>query len=217
MYVYHYRCFDRYDRSVVSLAVLTDASARWRPAGYRYGLWGCTMELTFPVVKLRDYRTQWTVLEASPNPFATVVMAHLHSQTTRRHPERRLQEKLRLVRHLYARGYTRQEVLDLFCFLDWILTLPPALETRFQTAVFHLEEERQMRYITSIERMGIEKGREEGLQQGEVLLLRRQFTRRFGVLPAWVEQRLLDAVPAELERWADRILEAQQLDDSFRE
>ena len=213
MYVYHYRCFDRYDRPVVSLAVLTDASPRWRPTGYRYGLWGCAMEMTFPVVKLRDYRTQWAALEASLNPFATVVMAHLHSQRTRRHPERRLEGKLRLVRHLYARGYTRQEVLDLFCFLDWILTLPAALETRFQTVVMHLEEERQMRYITSIERMGIEKG----LQQGEVLLLRRQLTRRFGVLPAWVEQRLLDAMPSDLERWADRILDAQQLDDIFHE
>jgi hypothetical protein len=41
MYVYNYRLFDRYDRPVVSLAVLTDASPTWRPMRYAYSLWGC--------------------------------------------------------------------------------------------------------------------------------------------------------------------------------
>ncbi len=34
MYVYNYRLFDRYDRPVVSLAVLGDASPTWRPRRY---------------------------------------------------------------------------------------------------------------------------------------------------------------------------------------
>jgi len=37
-----------------------------------------------------------------------------------------------------------------------------------------------MPYITSIERMGIE----QGIQQGEVIVLKRQLVRRFGPLPA---------------------------------
>jgi hypothetical protein len=41
MYIYHYRLFDRYDRLVVSLAVLGDECPTWRPEGYGYGLWGC--------------------------------------------------------------------------------------------------------------------------------------------------------------------------------
>jgi hypothetical protein len=41
MYIYHYRLFDRYDRPVVSLAVLGDERPTWRPEGYGYGLWGC--------------------------------------------------------------------------------------------------------------------------------------------------------------------------------
>src|SRR5262245_6223083 len=36
MYVYNYRLFDRYDRPVVSLAVLGDASPTWRPHRYGY-------------------------------------------------------------------------------------------------------------------------------------------------------------------------------------
>ena len=68
-----------------------------------------------------------------------------------------------------------------------------------------------MPYITSIERMGIEKG----LQQGEVIMLKRLLARRFGPLPAWAEQRLEQASRQELEGWAERVLEAQRLEDVF--
>jgi len=74
-----------------------------------------------------------------------------------------------------------------------------------------LEEERHMPYITSIERMGIE----QGIQQGEVIVLLRQLTRRFGPLPAWVEERLTQASRQALEAWAERVLDAQQLEDVF--
>jgi len=63
--------------------------------------------------------------------------------------------------------------------------------------------------------MGIEKGLQQGLQEGEVIMLKRLLTRRFGSLPAWAEQRLEQASPEELEVWADRLLEAQQLEEVF--
>src|SRR5215475_12158559 len=100
MYIYNYRLFDRYDRPVVSLAVLTDASPTWRPMRYEYSLWGCRVGTVFPVVKLRAYRERWAELEASDNPFATVVMAHLQSHATRRRLSQRLESKLQLVRRL---------------------------------------------------------------------------------------------------------------------
>jgi hypothetical protein len=116
------------------------------------------------------------------------------------------------MRRLYERSYTRQDILELFRFIDWIMVLPAKLEARFQTALAHLEEETHMPYITSIERMGLERGR----QEGEVAVLRRLLTRRFGVLPTWVEERLTQASLQELERWTDRILEARQLEEVFR-
>jgi len=53
----------------------------------------------------------------------------------------------------------------------------------------------------------------EGLQEGETKVLRRQLTRRFGPLPSWAEERLGQAGEAELEAWADRVLECQSLRD----
>ena len=76
-----------------------------------------------------------------------------------------------------------------------------------------------MPYITSIERMGIEKGLQQGLQegfqQGEVFVLTRLLTRRFGPLPDWATERLAQASREDLEHWAERVLEAQRLDDIF--
>jgi hypothetical protein len=82
-----------------------------------------------------------------------------------------------------------------------------------------MEADTQMPYITSIERMGIEKGRQEGLQegfqQGEAFVLTHLLTRRFGSLPGWATERLAQASRAELEQWAERVLEAQRLEDVF--
>jgi hypothetical protein len=219
MFVYNYRTFDRYDCPVASLAVLTDASRAWRPTRYRYRLWGCEMGIRFRVVKLRDYRTRWAELEGSRNPFAVVVMAHLQARAMQRHPTTRLQAKVQLIRHLYTQGLTRQQILDLFRFLDWVLTLPEALEQQFQVELAHVEAETHMPYITSIERMGIEKGIQEGLQQGfqqgEAFVLTRLLTRRFGPLPGWASERLAQASREDLEQWAERVLDAQRLEDVF--
>ena len=59
MYIYNYRLFDRYDRPVVSLAVVGDTSATWKPRRYSYSLWGCRVGIEFPIVKLRDYQKRW--------------------------------------------------------------------------------------------------------------------------------------------------------------
>ncbi|MFO1423610.1 MAG: DUF4351 domain-containing protein [Candidatus Competibacteraceae bacterium] len=72
-----------------------------------------------------------------------------------------------------------------------------------------------MRYVTSVERIGIKKGLQQGLQQGEIRVLRRQLTRRFGEPPAWVEIRLRDASPEQLETWAERLLAASRLEEVF--
>jgi hypothetical protein len=83
MYVYNYRLRDRYNRPVVSLAVLADDRPRWRPGTYATGMLGCDVRFNFPMVKLLDYADNWTALESNRNPFATVVMAHLKAQETR--------------------------------------------------------------------------------------------------------------------------------------
>jgi hypothetical protein len=164
MYTYNYRLFDRYDRQIVSLAVLGDENPNWRPAGFSYTLWDCEVSLRFPAVKLLDYSAQWDELEASANPFAVFVMAHRMAQDTQDNLDRRLEWKFRLVRRLYEGGFSRQDILELFRFIDWLLWLPEELTQRFRQVVAEYEEEKHMPYVTSIERLGRQEGLKEGLQ-----------------------------------------------------
>jgi len=74
MYTYNYRLFDRYDRQIASLAVLGDEQPTWRPNSYGYTLFGCQVNLQFPIIKLLDYEPQWDSLNQSRNPFAVLVL-----------------------------------------------------------------------------------------------------------------------------------------------
>ena len=58
-----------------------------------------------------------------------------------------------------------------------------------------------------------EEWKDEGRKQGAAKVLRRLLARRFGELPAWADARLGGASEAELETWADRVLDAARLED----
>jgi len=203
MFVYHYRLFDRYRASIVSIAVLGDDNRRWRPDEHHFALWGCERHLRYPVIKLLDYEAERVALEASANPFAVMVLAHLDTLRTRRKPDERKQRKLELVKGLYRKGFQRSDILALFRFIDWLLALPPALALSFKRELSELETTMNKPYITSIER--------DGIQQGETILLQKLLQRRFGPLPDWVIPRLAAAAPAQLEDWAERLLDADSL------
>ena len=66
---------------------------------------------------------------------------------------------------------------------------------------------------------GIKQGRQQGIERGRVegerAVVERQLLRRFGKLPTPASERLVGASLADLERWADRVLDAKSLDDVF--
>lgn len=172
MFVYHYRLHDRYRQPIVSLAVLGDERPAWKPQRYGYALWDCALDFRFPLVKLLDYVPQRPRLEGEANPFVTVVLAHLAAQETRHDHTQRAFAKFALTRRLYRLGYTRQEVLDLYRFIDWMMRLPPELEVVVLEQIRQFEQEQNMSYITTAERIGhaqgLEEGRARGIAEGRV-------------------------------------------------
>jgi hypothetical protein len=177
MFVYNYRAFDRYNQPVVSLAVLCDEEPSWRPDAFAYGRWDCTMGIRFGVAKLLDYASQAEILERNANPFAPVVLAHLTAQATRDDPARRQLGKRRLVRALYERDWSAQQVRELFRLVDWILALPAELEEQFRQDLYAYEKERHMPYLSSIERLARDEGLREGLLEAITLDLDTKFGR----------------------------------------
>jgi predicted transposase YdaD len=215
MFVYYYRIFDRYKRPIMSVAILGDEQPDWRPARFGQDLWGCTLELRYPVVKLLDLRDRDDELAANGNPFAVVVRAYLAAQATNSSMGARRRAKLGLIRGLYERGYERAQILELFRLIDWLLALPGEQEEALWREIVRIEEERRMPYITSVERIGLREGRLQGLQEGELrgqrAMLRRLLQARFGTVPEALGQQIDDADQERLDQLADRIGTASSL------
>ena len=209
MFVYAYRLYDRYARDIASLAVLADTTADWRPDRFEIGCWGSRLGIRFPSVKLLDYRSRQGELETDDNPFATVVLAHLAAQETHGDAQARYRRKLKLTRRLYERGLSRQRIIDLYRFLDWILRLPDDLELQYTDAIFAIEESLMMPYMSFVER--------RGQAHGVALVLRGQMEQRFGPLSAETLERLDQAEPERLMAWSLRVLDARSLDEVFAE
>ena len=150
MYVYNYRVFDRYNRPVASLAVLADDDPDWRPTEFRSSLFGCEAGLRFPAVKLLDFAAHEAVLEASVNPFAQVVLAHLKARQTHDDPAGRHAWKVRLVRGLYERGFSPKDVRELFRLIDWLMELPALLEESFLARSGQDSRGERMPFITTL-------------------------------------------------------------------
>lgn len=67
---------------------------------------------------------------------------------------------------MYDRGYDRAQVLELFRVIDWMIQLPKALEQLFWNQVQEIKEKRKMPYVTTGERIGMEKGLKQGRMEG---------------------------------------------------
>jgi hypothetical protein len=152
MYRYNTRIASGYNRNVVSLAVLADDDAGWRPDRYEADVWGWSVRMAWPTVKLLDYAARRAELERSKNPFAHIVLAHLTALETRNDPQDRRTWKFRLVRGLYERGFRNEDIRQLFRLIDWLVELPRRLQEDFRQEVDQYEEGRKVPYVTSIER-----------------------------------------------------------------
>ena len=215
MYIYNYRLFDTHDCKVASLAILTDERPKWRPRKFSYEIWGSEVSLKFPVIKLLDYKDKLDILAENDNPFAMVVMAHLQTISTRNDPVKRFTWKFNLTKMLYRREWDKQAILELYRFIDWIMVLPDEMERDFTEKITKFSEERKMRYVTNIERFGIEKGIEKGIKKGEYKIVLSLLTARFGELPEWAEKKLEQAAAKDLENWGIRLLSANNIEDVF--
>ena len=142
-------------------------------------------------------------------------MAHLKTRETQHDPEHRQFWKFRLIRHLYDRGYARQDILNLFRFIDWMMRLPDDLEQEFVEQVEQMEAERHMQYVSSAERFamqkGEDKGRQEGRQEGAVHLLLHLLTHRFGEVSEAIQKRLQLLSIEQTEAFLDVALASHSL------
>jgi hypothetical protein len=199
MWTYHYRIVDFHDLPVVSLAVLADRSPHWRPAFFQSELWGCRARLDFPTVKLLDLEPTLDKLLAANEPFAFVLAAHLNALRCKSDSRERLERKRQLIATLYEKKWLRDQVVELFNLIDWLMKLTPPLTIEFNTQLHEIEEDRNMRYINSIERLALSQGREQGQSEQRRASIHTVLFARFREVPDSLSTRIAQAHPANLD------------------
>jgi hypothetical protein len=201
---------------VVSLAVLTDDAAFPRPAEYRREHWGCRLVFQFPTVNIMGFGADWGRLETDPNPFALVVMAHIKARSVKEGPARK-EWKLHLVRLLVERGYNRADILELFRFIDWLITLPENLAIVFKDNVNDLMEEKKMPYVTSIERLAKKEGEKIGEKRGEARGEARGIQKGYREAILELLKSRFNETPEDISAEISRVENPQELKALFQE
>jgi hypothetical protein len=207
MYIYNYRLYDLYRVHAASFAVIGYAGTKEDTGKFERKLWDCEITFRFPVIRLKDYEKEEESLKNSSNPFAVVVLAHLKTKATAHDSGKRMREKIALIRHLYKKGFSKQYIINLFRFIDWLMFLPEPEDALFWEEVSVLEKEDKMPYITSVERIGYKRG----IQQGRAILAR-QIAKKFSSQPERELSKLENLSPEDFPELGEQILDFDSLE-----
>jgi len=91
---------------------------------------------------------------------------------------------------LTEQGCSNDEIVDVFRFLDLVMTLPADLEGEFQEYLAELQEEQKMAFLSSYERKAMSKGRREGRVEASQSAVMGALQARFERTPAALQARI---------------------------
>jgi len=74
--------------------------------------------------------------------------------------------QVRLIKGLYERGYSAEQIRQLYGLMEKMMTLPKPLAELAWNEIHEFEKEKGMPFITTAERVGMERGLAEGLARG---------------------------------------------------
>jgi hypothetical protein len=170
MFVYHALLFAKYRLPVISLAILGDSSASWRPTefGYRYG--ESVLGLRFGCAKLLDLEPALPALLEAKSQFGLFVAGHLEIMRTKGEPLARRLAKCRLAKTLLRFGLDEAATELMLELLDRLMQLPPEQDGLYRQYLSTIKEAKMQtlmqRLKHDIARRAIERGASFGLRSG---------------------------------------------------
>lgn len=127
------------------------------------------------------------------------------------HAETRRSLGIWLQQALYSKGWTADEV-ESARSLENLMTLLEAAQERWWNEA---REEGRLEGRLEGRQEGRQEGRRQGKRQGEATIVLKLLQLKFGALDSSTRSRVRRAEPADLERWAQRLLTADTLDEVF--
>ena len=168
LFIYHYRIFDKYGVSPLTLVILGDTSRKWRPTSYHYQTLGCGITFLFLICKTIDFKGKLDDPRYRHQQTLFVIAAHLGTQEHRRNPQNLFACLLELTVKLYNEGYSPSEVHLLHRLIDWLIPLPDDLKIQFRKQLQQRLPDKTMPHITLFEELALKEGLEKGIQKGLV-------------------------------------------------
>ena len=87
LFIYHYRIFDKYGVSPLTLVILGDPSRKWRPTSYHYQSLGCGITFRFLICKTIDFEGKLDDPRYRHQQALFIIAAHLGTQQHRQNPQ----------------------------------------------------------------------------------------------------------------------------------
>ncbi|CAM2010710.1 hypothetical protein [Acanthopleuribacter pedis] len=161
------------------------------------------------------------------------VKAHLEALNLGKPSDLQVETKLALIRQLAGRSFDHRRLIALFRFIDTMFDLPDDLNLNFREQLRNeigggdMNAEEWLYSESSIQKtlkkmarqegyvQGREEGREEGIRRGFQQALIQMLTRKYGILPQAVVQRIETADHPRISIWINRAGDTNSLADLF--
>ena len=155
------------------------------------------------------------------------VLAQLAVLKSKKDPRSRLHMQTALTRKLYEKNWKKQDISNLHHLVDWLITLPDKLEIQYAQTVKSIEENREVKYITSIERIsmqqgvqqgmrqGVQQGVQQGIQIGQLNVFVQLLECRFGKISENYREKITQTSEEDMQSLVGRALTADTLEDVF--
>ena len=146
------------------------------------------------------------------------LVARVNLPNMRSHEDRKVEMYAQAIRGLFALEPDNDKRAKYMEFIDIYAALTDNEFRRYQR---QFPEETNImagafqRARDEARQQGMQQGIHQGRVEGERAVLERQLRRRFGLLSSEITERLGRATAADIESWAENVLDAETLDDVF--
>ena len=197
MFRYFYRLYDKHDVNITALAVLTYKTDL--QYDFNYDVYGSMVTYRYNTVCIANYSE--TELQNNHNPFSLISLAVQYDNLYRKDEVQKFNLKRKLIRMLHERAYTREEIIELFEFIDDVLQITDTMKNRIldEEAMNILEEDEPMAYVSGFRQRAMAEGRLEGKLEGKLegemkgLMegIQGMLEIKFGSVPSEVQNKIL--------------------------
>ena len=171
MFQYSYRIRDRYNQSIVALAIYTDANRLYHFPEYREEFWETETLYRYRTFIVLDHEP--LALRHSGNLFGLVMeVARRELDMDKKDDEQRLYIKTEMVRHLFRQGVSKRKIRHLLDFIKYYIDFEEtAFFNKFDDDIQMITKSRRAMgireaIIEELKRKAQEEGLELGLKEG---------------------------------------------------